>query len=200
MDAGGATVSAASAPYHHGDLPFTLVQTAISMLDVDGEADLSIRAVARAAGVSSGAPYRHFPDRPSLLAAVAAAGFERLMAALSSVHAEPSTRSDFSDLAVEYVRFATAHPGLFRVMFAESGLRDRSDRRTATAAVHEYLDAGVRAWLGVPDPSATTTGLWALVHGIACLYIGDNLESASADAVEARVRATLAATLAIGDR
>lgn len=186
--------------YHHGDLPATLVRTAIAMLDADGGAELSIRAVAREAGVSSAAPYRHFPDRPALMSAVAAAGFGELMAALVDEHAEPAGREDFADLAVVYVRFATARPGLFRVMFGEGGQRGSTVRDTATAAVHEYLDDGVRRWLGLGEPGPTTTGLWALVHGLASLYVHENLRPAGPEEMEARVRRTVAAMLAVGDR
>lgn len=192
-------MSGEASAYHHGDLPAVLVQTAVKMLDADGGVDLSIRAVAREAGVSSAAPYRHFPDRPALLSAVAAQGFRELMSVLAGTQPEPSSREDFSDLAVAYVRFAMARPGLFRVMFGEGGQRGSVERTAATAAVHEYLDAGVRRWLRLEDPRPTTTGLWAFVHGLASLYVYENLERAEPAEMDDRVRRTLEATLAIGN-
>jgi AcrR family transcriptional regulator len=177
-----------------------LVRTAIEMLDDDGDVDLSIRAVALRAGVSSAAPYRHFPDRPALLAAVAAVGFDELMGALVAVHPEPASRDELADLAVAYVSFATSRPGLFGVMFGERCQRGDPRRREATARLHAYLDVAVRRVLGVEEPTPTTTGLWALVHGLACLYLDDNLEPASPEGVAARVRTTIRATLAIREQ
>ncbi|KAB1659615.1 TetR/AcrR family transcriptional regulator [Pseudoclavibacter chungangensis] len=193
-------MTGADSRYHHGDLSMTLVESAVRMLATDGDADLSIRAVARAAGVSSAAPYRHFPDRSALLAAVAAAGFGELMTVLRATCPEPSGRTDIGDLAVAYVRFATERPGLFRVMFAEGGQRGSATRREATAVVHEYLDAGVRRWLGIEDPGTVTTGLWALVHGMACLYTYENLEPADAEDMAQRVRDTVDAVLTVDGR
>ncbi|RDH10789.1 TetR/AcrR family transcriptional regulator, partial [Tsukamurella pulmonis] len=71
--------------YHHGDLPGALVSAAVEILDEEGGAtDLSLRAVARRAGVSTAAPYRHFPDRGALISAVAAVGYRELAAALAA--------------------------------------------------------------------------------------------------------------------
>lgn len=117
-------VEGTTSGYHHGDLPAALVRSAVEMLDEDGGVELSLRAVARKAGVSSAAPYRHFPDRLSLLSAIAAVGYRELMTDLASRHPEPDAVEDLADLAVAYVGFALSRPGLFRVMFAEG--RDRT--------------------------------------------------------------------------
>ncbi|UYG18126.1 WHG domain-containing protein [Brachybacterium huguangmaarense] len=95
------------------------------------------------------------------------------------------------------MRFALERPGLFRVMFGERGQRGDPGRRDATRSIHAYLDAGVHRAFGIDEPAATTTGLWALVHGLACLYLDDKFEPASPDGISERVRTTLAATLAL---
>ena len=182
--------------YHHGDLPATLVRSAIEMLDEDGDVELSLRAVARRAGVSSAAPYRHFPDRVALLSAIAAIGYRELMTGLALKHPEPSSAGDLADLAVAYVDFALSRPGLFRVMFTEGCDRTSPDRVAAVAAIHAYLGAAVERTTDTDDPAAVATGLWSLVHGLAFLHLDGKLDADSRTAVAERVRATVTAVLA----
>src|SRR5580704_725515 len=120
-----------SARYHHGDLRAACLRAAQELLEEDGATALSVRAVARRAGVSPGAPYRHYADRDALISAVAAEGYRELAGHLAAV-------------AVAYVKFALGRPALFRVMFGEPCDRDSSERVAATAAISEYLGAIVR--------------------------------------------------------
>src|SRR5919106_3067320 len=107
--------------YHHGDLRTALLQTAAKILEKQGLVALSLRELARLAGVSHNAPYRHFPDRDSLLAALAAEGFELLGDALQS---RPRR-----EMGEAYVEFALAHPERFRLMFGGlAGLEPRARR------------------------------------------------------------------------
>lgn len=176
------------------------MRTAIAMLDADGDTHLSLRAVAREAGVSSAAPYRHFPDRRALLDAVSAVGFEDLMAALGAEHPEPADASQLADVGVAYVRFALGRPGLFRVMFLGEGGRTEPARRRITEQIHAHLDAVVQRVFAVEEPAPVTTGLWALVHGMACLYLYGNLVPATDDEIDERVRTTVAATVGVRTR
>lgn len=178
--------------YHHGDLPATLVRSAMQMLDEDGDVDLSLRAVARRAGVSSAAPYRHFPDRISLLSAIAAVGYQELMSTMAEQHPEPATADDLADLAVAYVQFALRRPGLFRVMFAEGCDRGSPERVAAVEAVNGYLQAAVARMIDTDDPAATATGMWSLVHGLAFLHLDGKLD---VEGVDARVRQVVTATV-----
>ncbi|NHN55557.1 TetR/AcrR family transcriptional regulator [Calidifontibacter sp. DB0510] len=186
--------------YHHGDLPATLVRTAMEMLAEDGGAELSLRAVARRAKVSPAAPYRHFPDRMALLSAIAAVGYRELLADLTARQPEPKTADDLADLAVAYVDFALARPGLFRVMFAEGCDRTSPDRVAAVAAIHAFLAAVVERAMRTDDPAAVATGMWALVHGLAFLHLDGKLDAEPAAARTARVRATVAAMLSARTR
>lgn len=184
-------VEQTTSSYHHGDLPAALVRSAMEMLDEDGEVELSLRAVARRAGVSSAAPYRHFPDRMSLLSAIAAVGYQELMVDLASRHPEPRSAEDLADLAVGYVRFALSRPGLFRVMFAEGCDRTSADRVAAVDAIHAYLGAAVERVFATDDPATLATGLWSVVHGLAFLHLDGKLGTDSGEAVESRVRQTI---------
>ena len=99
--------------YHHGDLQAALIRAAGNILEKEGVEALSLRAVARKAGVSHNAPYRHFPEREGLLAALAAEGFERLVAA----QREAAEKGGLRGMGEAYVLFALQHPQRFRLMF-----------------------------------------------------------------------------------
>src|SRR5262245_65147086 len=99
--------------YHHGDLPPALLKAAGKILEKEGVGGLSLRELARRAGVSHNAPYRHFPDREALLAALAAEGF----AMLGSAQREAAAAAGLRGMGEAYVRFALAHPQRFRLMF-----------------------------------------------------------------------------------
>src|ERR1700739_1845042 len=100
------SMSASKATYHHGDLRSALVSAALELLEEGGETALSLRAVARRAGVSPAAPYRHYEDREALVSAVAAVGYRELAERLGAAHPAPSTPEQLADVAVAYVQFA----------------------------------------------------------------------------------------------
>src|SRR5258708_21081937 len=91
------------AAYHHGDLRAALVRAAIELLEESGETELSLRAVARRAGVSPAAPYRHYADREALASAVAAVGYPELAQRLAAPHPSPSTPHHLATLALAHV-------------------------------------------------------------------------------------------------
>src|ERR671920_1863885 len=109
--------SAEPRPYHHGDLRRALVDAARRLLESEGPSALSLRAVAREAGVSPAAPYHHFKDKGELLDAVAQEGWQMLDQALAKAKAEaPTIREAMNGLGVAYVCFASDNPALYRVM------------------------------------------------------------------------------------
>ncbi|MFE3542938.1 TetR/AcrR family transcriptional regulator [Nocardia sp. NPDC059177] len=181
-----------STSYHHGDLPATLVRAAVELLEEDGAADLSLRAAARRAGVSTAAPYRHFADRDALLSAVAAVGYRELAEQLVAAGPAPSTPEDLAAIAVAYVRFALARPALFRVMFADPCDPTSPERVAATTSIHQYVRAIVRQVFPDGDEESLATAMWALVHGLAFLYLHGKFD---AEALEDRVRATVFAVI-----
>ena len=181
--------------YHHGDLRAACLRAARELLEEDGSAGLSMRAVARRAGVSPGAPYRHYPDRDALVSAVAAVGYRELAEKLAAVHPLPSTPDDLAAVAVTYVQFALEHPALFRVMFVEPCDPGSDSRIVATRAISDYVGTVVRHGFPDADPDAMSTAVWALVHGLALLHLDGKLDTSIPDAVADRVRAAVHALL-----
>lgn len=172
----------------------------MELLEESGETALSLRAVARRAGVSPAAPYRHYADREALVSAVAAVGFRELAGRLTAAHPAPSTPEELARVAVAYVRFALDRPALFRIMFTEPCVRDDGERAAATETVTLYLHEIVRRSFPEADVSALATAIWALVHGLAFLHLDAKLDTRSpaavTDQVTAAVRALLTATTA----
>lgn len=185
----------ANASYHHGDLRAACIRAARELLEETGDSGLSLRAVARRAGVSQTAPYRHFADREALLSAVAAEGYRELAGSLHSAHPDVERPDDLADIAVAYVRFALDHPALFRVMFAEPCDPNSPERAAATAAIHEYLHGIVARALSTSTPETMARTLWALVHGLAFLHLDGKFDASSFAAVERTVRASMTAML-----
>lgn len=186
-------MSASTTSYHHGDLPGALVRAAVELLEE--ETELSLRAAARRAGVSTAAPYRHFADRNALLSAVAAVGYRDLAADLVAAHPAPRNAEDLAAIAVAYVQFALRRPGLFRVMFAERCDPTSVERVDAVAAIQAYLDALVRQVFPSADPEPMATAVWALVHGLAFLHLDGKLDTSSEQVVTDRVRAAVCAVV-----
>ena len=186
------------ATYHHGDLRAALVRAAMELLEESGETALSLRAVARRAGVSSAAPYRHYADREALVSAVAAVGYRELASRLAAAHPSPSTPDQLASVAIAYVQFALQRPALFRIMFGEPCDRANDERVAATAAVSAYVRAIAEQTFPQADADALATAIWALVHGLAFLYLDGKLDrhtpSAVADRVTAAIQALLTAT------
>ena len=111
-------------PYHHGDLRRTIIETAMDMMNEEKGWQFTLREVARRAGVSHAAPYKHFPDKAALLNELALLGFDRLYEAL--VAAKPrrpnAIRDEFLAIARAYLDFGKSNPALYRLMFsAEAG-------------------------------------------------------------------------------
>ena len=175
----------AKAGYHHGNLRAALITAAVQLLDEVGPHGVSLREVARRAGVTHAAPYRHFADKETLLAAVAEEGFhlleDEMRARMDQAGADPTARLQAS--GVGYVMFAVQHPAHFRLMFGRE-LHDRRARPAlfeASEAAYQVLVealAGVQAAGGLPgqDPTILAVGAWSKVHGLAMLLVEGQLE------------------------
>ena len=167
----------------------------MELLEEGGEADLSLRAVARRAGVSAAAPYRHYADREALVSAVAAVGYQELAQQLAAAHPSPSTPEQLASVAIAYVQFALERPALFRIMFTEPCERENDDRVAATAAVAQYVHAIVERAFPEADAEALATAIWALVHGLAFLHLDGKLDATSPTRVADRITAAIHALL-----
>lgn len=173
--------------YHHGDLRAALQTAAMRMLE-KGES-FSLRAVARRAGVSPTAPYRHFADRAALESALAAEGFRALKADLSRGQQSPSSVEGLSEFGVIYVDFALRRPALFRLMFGRECDDTNDERVRATAELHEWLALSLVRVFPDADAAALATACWSLAHGLAFLHLDGKLSSTPKSAVAPRVRA-----------
>ncbi|MFC3230454.1 TetR/AcrR family transcriptional regulator [Marinibaculum pumilum] len=162
--------------YHHGDLRHALVAAAIGLLDQRPAAVVGLREVARAVGVSSAAPYRHFRSREDLMTAVAAEGFaalaDRLRAIATGGAAAGSTAQPTAHLTAlgrAYVAFALENRNLADLMFRQPGPHPGAPAlATAAEAAFAPLRAAVTALCGRPARDETV-GAWALVHGLSML-------------------------------
>jgi AcrR family transcriptional regulator len=181
--------------YHHGDLRAACVRAGMELLEESGQTALSLRAVARRAGVSPAAPYRHYADREALVAAVAAVGYRELAARLAAAHPSPSTPEEMISVAIAYVQFALDRPALFRIMFGEPCDRDDDERVAATTAVSLYLREIVERSFPQADTEALATAIWALVHGLAFLHLDGKLDAAAPSVVSDRVSSAIQALL-----
>lgn len=183
--------SQAKPAYHHGDLRATLVDAALELLEA-GE-PFSLRAVARRAGVSTAAPYRHFADRASLESALAVRGFRELMTDISRNTDQPRSKEVVIELAVDYVRFALRRPALFRLMFGQECKTDDDERVQAAGALHDFLERVAKEVFPQSDPMAMATAGWSIAHGLAFLHLDGKLTNSSQTIVDDRVRTVLAA-------
>jgi AcrR family transcriptional regulator len=175
--------SAPRKPYHHGDLRRALLDAALAIVAAGGPGALSLRELARKAGVSHAAPYRHFESREALLATLATEGFLGLGAEMArSAAGEEDPLLRFRALGVAYVCYAVQHPGHFRVMFG-AGLEHRDDDSPLAAAGAPTLQAlidviavGQRVGkLRAGDPRELALPAWSMVHGLAMLLVDDQL-------------------------
>lgn len=177
--------------YHHGDLRQAVLAAALDVIATDGPGALSLRDLARRAGVSHAAPAHHFKDRTGLLTAIAAQGYELLADALTDA-------PDLRERGVRYVRFAVAHPAHFQVMFQPDLYRDRADDAELLAA-KEQAAAELRAGVATL-PAARDAGVaaWSMAHGFATLLLTHNLDAALAGRDPGEVFRALAGLLGSG--
>jgi AcrR family transcriptional regulator len=169
---------------------------AIAMRMLEAGEPFSLRAIAREAGVSPTAPYRHFADRDALESALAAEGLRDLKADLRQRGGSPATVTDLAELGVAYVDFALRRPALFRLMFGNPCDDTNDERVRAAADVHELLTHAVAEVFPDVDPGALATAGWGLVHGLACLHLDGKLISSSRENAAAQVRDAFAAIFA----
>ncbi len=166
--------------YHHGNLREALVQAALRLIAERGPAGFAFVELARAAGVSPAAPYRHFRDRNALLAEVARRGFVRFAGDLERMwnDGRPDPIAALENCGKAYLAFARSDPASYAVMF-ESGLpleEDPALRQAADLAFGVLRRAADAACASAPGrrPPALMVALhvWAMSHGIASLFIG----------------------------
>ena len=164
--------------YHHGDLRAALRAAAERTLVERGVAEVSLREVARAVGVSHAAPYRHYAGREALLADIAAGGFDRLRERFAALPPAADAAARFAAMAHAYVAFAVAEPAVYRLMLGPEVRK--ADHPVLAEAGHRVLDTLRRTLvaLGVPAPATDEAmAAWGFAHGIAQLVVDGRLEA-----------------------
>lgn len=176
-------------PYHHGNLREVLVSAAIQLIAEVGPAGFTLREVARRAGVSHNAPYRHFRDKDELLAAVAAQGFRELKDAMIEAAASQSTAlGQLKRSGYAYVAFALRRPEHFAAMFeAPVSGTDPDCIKAGEEAFGTLLNFIATCQREGQLPAGGTEHrallAWSLVHGIAKLAVADRLPFRSQDQI-----------------
>jgi AcrR family transcriptional regulator len=170
--------------YHHGNLRRVLLEKAAEAIQEGGVGALSLRDLARRAGVSHGAPARHFPDKASLLTALATDILERFQAFLlgGADEAGGSALDRHRAIGMGYVQFAAEYPAYFRLM---NSRRDLFEPDAEFTAAYRQLYATIRdatiaaqqeGWAPNRDPDDLLIAAWAVVHGFATLWVSGSLE------------------------
>jgi len=175
-------VTAAKEKYHHGDLRAALLEAALALISEIGPQGLTIREVARRAGVSHAAPYRHFADRDQLILAVVEQGFEKLQQTMQAEKdaAPPDPLNQFAASGLAYINFALQHPAYYRVMFSGDLLSSTghlSLRHTSQGALQEMVaNIAECQQLGLVrggDPVTQALTILSTIHGFVSL-VNDN--------------------------
>ena len=169
------------APYHHGDLKNTLMDVALAHIARSGVSSLSLREVAREAGVSHSAAYRHFANKEDLLVAIAEQGFRWLGETLgTAARAQAGNPAGaFQAAGVAYVEFAVSHPEHLQIMFGGS-IADANDYPSLIAATDEtygalsqmVAQASKSGQLRSGNDKMIALTCWATVHGLSQLIAG----------------------------
>jgi AcrR family transcriptional regulator len=181
--------------YHHGDLKNALINAGVEILSKDGVGGLSLRKVAQRAGVSHNAPYSHFPDKQSLIAAISTEGFkqlyEELDAAISSYPDDP--RRQLQEGAWAYVHFAMNNTDTFRIMF--SGVLEKEkeypafveiSRKSFKLVVDVVRACQVAEILRSAPLEITAIAVWGQIHGIVSLMLEGQISHVVLDHFEIR--------------
>jgi AcrR family transcriptional regulator len=171
--------------YHHGDLKNALIQAGIEILSRDGLQALSLRNVAKQAGVSHMAPYAHFADKQALIAAIAAEGYAKLYSKLSAAH---QSKSDplpcLFAMAHAYLQFALDEPDHFNMTFSGAVEAEKDypeyveqSQRCFRLVVTLVADCQTAALFAGEDTQLLAVSIWSCIHGFIQLLLANQLPS-----------------------
>jgi AcrR family transcriptional regulator len=167
------TGNAQARPYHHGDLSRALIDAARRILEAEGPAALSLRAVAREAGVSPAAPYHHFKDKTELLEVVAHEGWHALGERIAAARTAAATAKEgLNCIGLAYLHFARDNPALYRLMYDTT--RDRTampihskEEHSGFGQVQAAIVEAVGEAISPIDLQLATIASWCAAHGLA---------------------------------
>jgi AcrR family transcriptional regulator len=175
--------------YHHGALREELISASLKLIETEGIGAVSLRRVARTAGVSPGAPYHHFADRSALLAAITVRGSALLEQELRRAREQAGSAADALGAVIgAYVQFAAANPAYIHLMLRPELSQPQKHPEVQTAGagaivlLTEIVQDCQREGSAPPGDPATLTGLvWALAVGIVTLWLDGPLEERCVD-------------------
>ena len=172
-------------PYHHGALRDALLTAAETVLERDGLGGLTLRAVAREAGVSHAAPTHHFGDLTGLVSELAAIGYRRFSMAMAAAGAAATVPTEKGLASAKaYVRYARAHPGMYGLMFRNErldmtrpSLREAAEASFAAfaGAIGAYRQQQISTETLTLQQAGALTLAWSLVHGFTTLLLDGRL-------------------------
>lgn len=173
-------------PYHHGNLRAALLEAGIQLLKDQGAEALGLRELARQAGVSRTAPYRHFDSKAALIAAIAEDGFVKLKAALDEARGSEHAGAEdwFVEAARQYIRFALSYPEHFKVMFGDYVKYEPEKHASLAAAGNAAFQTLVDLILACQaaglvrdgEPVSLSIVVWATLHGYSVLLVHNRLK------------------------
>jgi AcrR family transcriptional regulator len=180
--------------YHHGDLRNVLLASGVQLLAEEGLEALSLRGLAKRAGVSHNAPYQHFADKEAFLAALAEQGFMLLGQAMAQAQEALAADLPITErlvaLGQTYVQFALHHPSHMAVMFINFAHQKYPTLAEAAMAalaqlLHLVEQGQASGQLRPTEPQAIALSLWTILHGMSLLLIADKLPQSLVDGKEA---------------
>lgn len=196
--------------YHHGNLRRVLIDTAVELISEQGAKDLSLRKIAKRAGVSHAAPYRHFKDKNAILAAVAKEGFDMMLKTTEEriARSQGNELDHFAISGLSYIDFAVNYPAHYRVMFGtrleNSYFSDefKPESIPVFKLLRDIIISCQKKKLLKPgDPHEMAMAAWSIVHGFAMLRIDHHIPDQASDEKKIReLQRTVVLTLFSGLR
>ncbi|MGE4539085.1 MAG: TetR/AcrR family transcriptional regulator [Desulfovibrio sp.] len=172
--------------YHHGNLRKALLDAGERLLERDGGGGISLRDLARTAGVSHAAPYRHFDSKSDLLTALATRGFDRLHEELERISADADldARERFLASCKCYIDLGVTRPAMYRIMFGDAARLEHANpelreagKRAFDALVASIVRGQEADFFRQGPPHVLAVSVWAMVHGLTDLAIAGHLPS-----------------------
>ena len=170
--------------YHHGDLKNALIEAGIEILAKDGLGALSLREVARQAGVSHTAPYAHYADKQALIAAIATAGYEKLYARLADVvqQNQATPAQQLAEAGWAYLEFAFEEPDHFKITFSDVVEKEKDYPAFVEISQKSFklvvmiIEACQQTGVLPAGPSdLIAVSVWSLLHGLASLILEEQI-------------------------
>jgi AcrR family transcriptional regulator len=179
--------------YHHGNLKATLLKAAFQVIKKTGVESLTLREIARQAGVSHNAPYRHFASKEDLIAALATDTLHQMTAAVTEVAGEKQVEVRLRSAARAYLNYALKNPARFQLTFHAAFDRESYEEYVAAYTESLALLAGL---VPAPDTELASELVWSSIHGISELGLAKRLRHGVREELEALADASVSTLLA----